>query len=39
MDIRLAISILSKITLGLLDFRKRNPDYKWEKRLGEAPIP
>ena len=30
---------LSKITLGLLDFQERNPDYKWEKRLGEAPHP
>ena len=33
------IGILSKITLGLLDFRERNPDYRWEKRLGEAPHP
>lgn len=30
---------LSKLTWGLLDFQKRNPDYKWEKRLGEAPHP
>ena len=29
----------SKLTLGLLDFLKRNPDQRWEKRLGEAPAP
>lgn len=29
----------SRMTLGLLDFMKRNPDQKWEKRLGEAPHP
>ena len=33
------IGVLSKITLGLLNFRERNPDYRWEKRLGEAPHP
>lgn len=33
------MSALSKLTFGLLDFRERNPDYKWEKRLGEAPHP
>ena len=33
------IGILSKVTLGLLDFQARNPDYRWEKRLGEAPHP
>ena len=34
-----ASGMVSTVTLGLLDFRKRNPDYKWEKRLGEAPHP
>ena len=29
----------SKLTFGLLDFLKRNPDQRWEKRLGEAPAP
>lgn len=29
----------SKLTFGLLDFLQRNPDQKWEKRLGEAPAP
>lgn len=29
----------SRLTFGLLDFLKRNPDEKWEKRLGEAPAP
>lgn len=29
----------SKLTFGLLDFLERNPDQKWEKRLGEAPAP
>ncbi len=33
------IGTLSNLTWGLLDFQKRNPDYKWEKRLGEAPHP
>ena len=33
------MGVLSTLTLGLLDFKKRNPDYKWEKRLGEAPHP
>ena len=33
------IGILSKVTLGLLDFQARNPDHRWEKRLGEAPHP
>lgn len=33
------IGVLSKVTLGLLDFQERNPDYRWEKRLGEAPHP
>lgn len=31
--------VLSTVSLGLLDFLKRNPDQKWEKRLGEAPAP
>jgi hypothetical protein len=30
---------LSKMTLGMLDFLERNPDYKWEARLGTAPHP
>ena len=30
---------VSKLTLGLLDFLERNPDQRWEKRLGEAPAP
>ena len=30
---------VSKISLGLLDFLARNPDQRWEKRLGEAPAP
>ena len=29
----------SRLTLGLLDFLERNPDQRWEKRLGEAPAP
>ncbi len=29
----------SRMTFGLLDFMERNPDQKWEKRLGEAPHP
>ena len=29
----------SKLTFGLLEFLKRNPDQRWEKRLGEAPAP
>lgn len=29
----------SKVPFGLLDFLKRNPDQRWEKRLGEAPAP
>ena len=29
----------SKVTFGLLDFLERNPDQKWEKRLGESPAP
>ena len=27
------------MTFGLLDFLKRNPDQRWEKRLGSAPAP
>ncbi len=34
-----AASAASKLTFGLLDFMERNPDQKWEKRLGEAPHP
>jgi len=30
---------VSKLSFGLLDFLERNPDQKWEKRLGEAPAP
>ncbi len=30
---------LSKWSFGLLDFLERNPDQKWEKRLGAAPHP
>ena len=30
---------LSAVSLGLLDFLERNPDQKWEKRLGSAPHP
>ena len=29
----------SKLTFGLLDFLERNPDQRWEKRLGSAPAP
>ncbi len=29
----------SEVTFGLLDFLKRNPDQRWEKRLGAAPAP
>lgn len=38
----LALSIgdsVSKLTFGLLDFLERNPDYKWEERLGSGPHP
>ena len=39
-EIGLAIGdVASKLTLGLLDFLERNPDQRWEKRLGEAPAP
>ena len=39
-DIGLAIGdAASKLTFGLLDFLQRNPDQRWEKRLGEAPVP
>ena len=31
--------VASNLTLGLLDFLERNPDQKWEKRLGESPAP
>ena len=31
--------VASRVTFGLLDFLERNPDQKWEKRLGEAPAP
>ena len=27
------------LTFGLFDFRKRNPDQRWEMRLGSAPAP
>ena len=30
---------LSSLTFGVLDFLERNPDQKWEKRLGSAPHP
>ena len=30
---------LSALTFGMLDFLERNPDYKWEARLGMAPHP
>ncbi len=30
---------LNSLTFGLLDFLERNPDYKWEQRLGSAPHP
>ena len=30
---------VSRWSLGLLDFLERNPDEKWEKRLGAAPHP
>ena len=29
----------NKLTLGLLAFLERNPDQRWERRLGEAPAP
>lgn len=29
----------SKLTFGLLDFLERNPDQRWEKRLGSSPAP
>ncbi len=38
----LALSIgdrVSKLSFGLLDFLERNPDYKWEERLGSGPHP
>ena len=31
--------LLDALTLGLLNFRKRNPDQRWEMRLGSAPAP
>ncbi len=31
--------LASKLTLGLASFLERNPDQRWEKRLGEAPAP
>ena len=30
---------MSSLSFGLLDFLKRNPHQKWEKRLGSAPHP
>lgn len=30
---------VNKWTFGLVDWLKRNPDQRWEKRLGEAPAP
>ena len=30
---------LGSLTFGILDFLERNPDQKWEKRLGSAPHP
>ena len=30
---------ISKWTFGIMDFLERNPDQRWEKRLGEAPAP
>lgn len=38
----MALSIgdrISKLSFGLLDFLERNPDYKWEERLGSGPHP
>ena len=34
-----ATDVMSKLTFGLLEFLERNPDQRWEKRLGEAPAP
>ena len=34
-----AMTFGERLTFGLLDFRKRNPDLRWEKRLGSAPAP
>ena len=31
--------LLDAMTLGLLNFRKRNPDLRWEMRLRSAPAP
>ena len=31
--------LLGKATFGVFDFLERNPDQKWEKRLGSAPHP
>jgi esterase/lipase superfamily enzyme len=30
---------MNTVTFGLFKFLERNPDYHWEKRLGEAPAP
>jgi len=37
--VRGASEVVSKWTFGIVDFLERNPDEKWEKRLGEAPAP
>lgn len=39
-EVRLGLrETLDKWTLGLLDFRERNPDQRWEERLGQGPAP
>lgn len=36
----LAVSdTVSRLSLGILDFLERNPDQRWEKRLGSTPAP
>lgn len=30
---------VNRLTFGLIDFLERNPDYKWEERLGSGPHP
>lgn len=34
-----AKALLDKMTLGLVDWLERNPDEKWEQRLGASPHP
>ena len=36
---QVGMAVGKALTFGLMDLRKRNPDLRWEKRLGSAPTP